>query len=63
MIDLAPGWQITCPRCGRSRPYGKFGIRLGAASIGKRALAWCTQCQRFRMARVEREPDRNRATP
>jgi hypothetical protein len=62
MIDLAPGWQISCPHCGRTRPYGKLGIRLGAASIGRRTLAWCSKCHRLRWARVERVPDHEPAT-
>lgn len=53
-IDLAPGWQLRCPRCGKTKPYGKVGIRLGAASIGKRVGSWCTACRWFRLAIVEK---------
>ena len=57
-LDLAPGWQVRCPKCGRTKPMGEIGaIRLGAASRGKRILAWCIQCRRFRFAVVERVPE------
>ncbi|MCC6320887.1 MAG: hypothetical protein IT438_05550 [Phycisphaerales bacterium] len=51
---LAPGWSITCPRCGARKPYP--GFRLGAASIGERVLCFCRACGWFRMGRVERVP-------
>jgi DNA-directed RNA polymerase subunit RPC12/RpoP len=56
MPDLAPGWQIRCPKCGWMLPYGEIGIRLGAASKGKRILARCPQCRRLRWVIVERVP-------
>lgn len=56
MVDLAPGWWIECPKCGRAKPYNQVGIRLGAASVGKRVLAWCSGCRRFRFAIVEKVP-------
>lgn len=55
-MDLAPGWQIRCPRCGKTTPFGKVGVRLGAASRGKRTLIWCRPCRWFRFAYVERVP-------
>lgn len=58
MIDLAPGWQIRCTKCGRTKPFGRVGIRLGAASKGKWTLAWCTQCRWLRFAAIERMPTR-----
>lgn len=57
MIDLAPGWQVRCPGCGKTKPYGSIGIRIGAASRGKRILAWCKTCRWFRWAIVERVPE------
>lgn len=54
MPDLAPGWQLRCPKCNWTLPYGKIGIRLGAASRGKRILARCPQCRRLRWVIVER---------
>lgn len=56
MIDPAPGWQIRCPKRGRTKPYGRVGARLGAASAGKRVLALCSQCRWPRLAVVERTP-------
>jgi hypothetical protein len=57
MVDLAPGWQIRCPKCGKTRSYGEVGgVRLGAASRGKRILGWCRRCNWFRWAVVERVP-------
>lgn len=63
MIDLAPGWQIRCPRCGRTKLLGemkRFGlfrpIRIGAFSVGKRTLAWCSNCRAVRFAIVEAMP-------
>jgi hypothetical protein len=61
MIDPAPGWQIRCPKCGRAKPYGEVGIRIGATSIGKRVLAWCTKCHRLRWAIVDRIPEGKKA--
>jgi hypothetical protein len=55
--DLAPGWQIRCTHCGRSKPLAAVGgIRLGAFSIGKRTIAWCSNCRRLRIAAIERVP-------
>jgi adenine-specific DNA methylase len=62
MIDLAPGWQVRCPRCGRTKPFGQIGNRFFAASRGKRILGYCTQCRRFRFAIVERTPAASGAT-
>ena len=56
MIDLAPGWQIRCPTCGKIKPYGTVGVRLWAASRGKRMLGYCLDCRRFVWAVVERTP-------
>lgn len=52
---LAPGWWVTCPKCTKCRPYP--GIRLGAASIGKRMLAYCTDCRKLVWAKVEKKPE------
>jgi len=55
MLDLAPGWIIKCPKCGRQKPLGETGaIRLGAASIGKKTLTWCTKCKSLRWVSIER---------
>jgi len=64
MIDLAPGWIIRCPKCGKQKPLGETGaIRLGAASRGKRTLAWCKTCGWFRWAIIEREPEAKVSVP
>lgn len=52
---LAPGWWVTCPKCAKCRPYP--GIRLGAVSVGKKMLAYCTDCRRLVWAKVEKKPD------
>src|SRR5262245_15864331 len=55
MLDLAPGWIIKCTKCGKQKPLGETGaIRLGAASVGKRTLAWCSKCNSLRWAAIER---------
>ena len=53
-IDPAPGWQLRCPKCGRTRAFGEVGVRLGAASVGKRIPGWCTACNELTAAIVER---------
>ena len=37
-------WVLRCPSCGHIRPFAEVGIRIGAASIGKRVLARCPAC-------------------
>ncbi len=47
-------WIISCPRCARWRTLGEVrGVRIGAASFGKRTLGWCRQCRRPRLMRIE----------
>lgn len=59
-MDLAPGWQIRCPKCGKTRALGETGaIRIGAYSVGKRTLGWCTQCRWLRWAVIEKTPREN----
>jgi hypothetical protein len=54
-MDLAPGWQIRCPKCGKTKPLGQTGaIRLGAWSRGKRTLAFCRDCRRLCWEIIER---------
>ena len=51
----APGWQIRCTTCGRTRDAGKAGlVRVKAASAGKRMLGWCSGCRRLRILAAER---------
>lgn len=54
MKGYAPGWQIRCASCGRTKDAGEAGItRLGAASTGKRVLGWCKQCCSLRFLILE----------
>lgn len=49
-------WILVCPRCDRKRSLrAAGGVRIGAASVGKRTLAYCRQCKRLRLARVVRQ--------
>ena len=56
MRGYAPGWQVRCPKCGRTKPFAEIGTRMGAWSKGKRILGWCRQCRRFRWVMVEWVP-------
>ena len=58
----APGWRLTCPRCGRSAPAGRHGVRrLGAPkACRKRVGGYCRGCGGFRMLHLHhasRPPD------
>ena len=54
----APGWRVFCPRCRRSAPAACAGVtRIGAWSWGKRLLAYCRKCRRFRFLRLVRDLD------
>ncbi len=53
----APGWNIRCLKCNFTEPYGKYGIRLGAA--GKKYTAgYCSQCRGIRFYVIERKQAR-----
>ena len=55
----APGWRISCSRCGRSAPAAKAGItRIGAFSFGKCVGGWCKDCRRFRWFHLTKDLDR-----
>ncbi len=43
----APGWVVRCLKCGLTQPFGKYGIRLGAASVKKCTLGRCPRCKRI----------------
>ena len=55
---LAPGWQLRCTRCGRTRDASEAGlVRLGAFSIRKYTLGYCSGCgERLRLIAIERKP-------
>ena len=64
MFDFAPDWIIRCPKCGKQKPLGETGaVRIGAASVGKRTLAWYKTCRWFRWAIIEREDSSESAKP
>lgn len=50
----APRWRLRCLKCGFSEPFGKFGVRLGAASWRKFVIGRCTRCGRWGCMAVER---------
>jgi hypothetical protein len=50
----APGWVVRCKKCGYTRPWGKYGVRLGAASWRKWTLGRCPRCKRICCHAIER---------
>ena len=50
---FAPGWQVRCPKCGRTVEAAKAGIvRVGA--VGRpRKLGYCSACEKLRWLIVE----------
>jgi len=55
----APGWRISCTRCGRSAPAAEAGItRIGAASCHKYVVGWCRDCRWIRWMRISQDLDR-----
>ena len=50
----APGWNIRCLKCNFTEPYGKYGIRLGAAGK-KYTVGYCSQCRGIRFYVIERK--------
>ena len=52
-------WVARCPVCSAERSVWEIGgIRYKAASVGKRVLVHCPQCDKTRMMPlVFREPD------
>lgn len=56
--NSAPGWQLRCTECDRTRDAGEAGVtRIGAASIGKVTFGYCSECQGFRWIVIERKPN------
>ncbi|RYD61465.1 MAG: serine/threonine protein kinase, partial [Verrucomicrobiaceae bacterium] len=53
---VPPGeWQLRCTACQSTRSLASAGgIRIGAASVGKRTLAWCRSCGGLRFAAIEK---------
>ena len=50
----APGWEMRCCKCGYVEHFGKYGIRLGAASFKKYTIGWCGQCRWVRFHAIEK---------
>lgn len=50
----APGWVVRCRRCGLTEPWGKYAVRLYAASLGKRTLRRCARCGRLCCHSIEK---------
>jgi hypothetical protein len=49
----APGWQIRCLKCGFAEPWGKYGIRRGAAGKSY-TIGFCSQCRWLRFHVIEK---------
>ena len=59
----APGWRISCTKCGRSAPASKAGIvRIGARSHHKYVVGYCRDCRWLRWLRLERDLQQNNLT-
>ena len=57
MRGYAPGWQVRCTKCGRTRDAADVGIvRVGARSWKKFTLGWCSHCRRWRFIAIEKTP-------
>jgi hypothetical protein len=50
----APGWQIRCLKCGFTEPWGKYGIRIGAAGR-EYTLGRCARCRRICCHVIEKQ--------
>ena len=51
-------WVLSCLTCGKTGSLRKAGgLRVGAASIGKRTLIRCSQCKRIRWAAIVKGRD------
>lgn len=57
-MNTTKDWQIRCPQCNRSKNLAEIpgAVRIGAFSIGKRTLGYCSQCKRLRWLVIERVP-------
>lgn len=54
--DYAPGWQVRCRACGKTKLASELGIiRLGAFG-SKPILVECSTCNEMRWAMLERIP-------
>ena len=59
MKGYAPGWQVRCTKCGRTRDAAGVGTtKIGTSSCKSYTLGWCSNCRRFRFAAIEKKPER-----
>ncbi len=57
MKGYAPGWQVRCTKCQRTRSASGVGIvRVGAWTWKNFTPGWCSSCQWLRFLAVERKP-------
>ena len=58
-IESAEQWVIECPRCHHAAPAMERGVfRAWASSTSKRVLARCTNCNKFTLAKLTKDPVR-----
>lgn len=53
----APGWRLTCLRCGRTGELQRnmaLGWRIGAGALASFRLGFCRECRRPRVLRLWR---------
>ncbi|MFO0858412.1 MAG: hypothetical protein U0640_13785 [Phycisphaerales bacterium] len=54
-----PSWFLSCATCGKSKSLAKVGgVRLGAASKGKRVLGICSGCKKLRWLKLEKRVEK-----
>ena len=52
----APGWQVRCTSCNKTREASEVGvIKIGAACVGERTVGWCSQCKKRRVLAIEKK--------
>ena len=57
MKGYAPGWQVRCTKCGRTRDASEVGVtRIGGWSWKRYTLGWCSYCHWLRFLAIERKP-------
>lgn len=57
----APGWQVRCATCSRTRKAADAGVVRIGKSAGKVSgmVGWCPDCRGVRFLVVERSSDEN----
>ena len=54
--DPAPGWSVTCTKCGRTRTLTEIGgIRYRATKNTRHRLGFCSACRKPRWLRIFHE--------